>query len=245
MLQRTAKPCTPVQFWSWPPPLIIDFIIVSESFAGAWQTAPKAFARSGKTLRGNGFPPAASGHRVASVGGWFAVGGEFEGARSVDCPGGSRACAMLTRQPCCEVEIVPSLHSNLAGAVSATGAVFSCAAACWGAGANAAGFSDRAQPAQQSEINTAMPIRIWVASGPLQRPMRMVSCYDQPAAAEIPQHTTAGHDSNIEGLTVHPVRAMHDADACHSARAHNISDCSWDAWDGSQTDAPPPMTASE
>jgi hypothetical protein len=186
MLQRTAKPCTPVQFWSWPPPLIIDFIIVLESFAGAWQTALKAFARSGKTLRGNGFPPAASGHRVASVGGWFAVGRELEGARSVDCPGGSRACAMLTRQPCCEVEIVPSLHSNLAGAVSATGAVFSCAAACWGAGANAAGFSDRAQPAQQSEINTAMPIRIWVASGPLQRPMRMVSCYDQPAAAQIP-----------------------------------------------------------
>jgi hypothetical protein len=169
----------------------------------------------------------------------------LEGVRSAGCPGGSRACAMLTRQPCCEVETVPSLHSNLAGAVSATGAVFSGAAACWDAGANAAGFSDMAQPAQQSEINTAMPIRIWVASGPLQRPMPMVSCYDQPAADEIRQHTTAGHDSNIEGLAAQPVRAMHGADACHSARAHNISECSWDAWGGSQIDAPPPMTASE
>jgi hypothetical protein len=107
---------------------------------------------------------------------------------------------MLTRQPCCEVDIVPSLHSNLAGAASATGAVLSGAAACSGAGASAAGFSDRAQPAHQRQINTAMPIRIWVTSGPLQRPMRMVSCHDQPAACELPQHTTAGHDSNIEGL---------------------------------------------
>src|ERR1017187_1927458 len=97
--QRSAKPCTPVQFWSWPPPLIIDFIVVLESFAGAWQTAPKAFARSGKTRQGNGFPPAASGHRVACVGRWFVVGVKLEGARSVSCPGGSRACAMLTRQP--------------------------------------------------------------------------------------------------------------------------------------------------
>jgi hypothetical protein len=104
------------------------------------------------------------------------------GARSAACPGGSRARAMLTRQPDCEVEIVPSLHSNLAGAVSATGAVFSSAAACWGAGACAAGFSDanQAQPAHQREINTAMPIRIWEVSRIPQRPMRMVSCYDPP-----------------------------------------------------------------
>jgi hypothetical protein len=68
---------------------------------------------------------------------------------------------MLTRQPCCEVDIVPSLHSNLAGAVSATGAVFSGAAACSDAGASAADFSDRAQPAHHSEINTATAIRIW------------------------------------------------------------------------------------
>jgi hypothetical protein len=87
------------------------------------------------------------------------------------------------RQPYCEVEIVPSLHSNRAGAASATGAtgaVLSSAAACWGA--SAAGFSDKAQPVHQREINTATPIRIWVASGPLQRPMRMVSCYDQPCS---------------------------------------------------------------
>jgi hypothetical protein len=159
--QRSAKPCTPVQFWSWPPPLIIDSIIVLlDAFASGGQTAPKAFARSGKTLRGNRFPRTASGQRAASVGGWFAAGMELEGVRSADCPGGSRACAMLTRQPCCEVEIVPSLHSNLAGAASATGAVFSSTAACWGAGASAAGFSDRAQPAHQKQINTAMPIRI-------------------------------------------------------------------------------------
>jgi hypothetical protein len=159
--QRSAKPCTPVQFWSWPPPLIIDFIIILEAFAGAWEVASKALARSGKTLQGMDFPRQASTHRVASVGGWFAAGVELVGARSAGCPGGSRACAMLTRQPCCEVEIVPSLHSNLAGAASATGASFSSAAACWGAGASAAGFSDRAQPAHQRQINTAMPIRIW------------------------------------------------------------------------------------
>jgi hypothetical protein len=89
---------------------------------------------------------------------------------------------MLTRQLYCDVEIVPSLHSNLAGAASATGAILSSAAADWGAGASAAVFSDKAQPAHQREINTAMPIRIWVASGPRQRPTRMVSCYDQPCS---------------------------------------------------------------
>jgi hypothetical protein len=105
---------------------------------------------------------------------------------------------MLRRQPCCEVEIVPSLHSNLAGAASATGAVFSSTAVCWGAGASVADFSDKAQPAHQREIKTAMPIRIWVASGPFQRPIRMVSCDDQPCrATELRQHTTAAHDSDM------------------------------------------------
>jgi hypothetical protein len=65
---------------------------------------------------------------------------------------------MLMRQPVCEVEIVPSLHSNLGGGASATGAGFSSVAACWGA--CAAGFSDRAQAAHHSEINTTMPIRM-------------------------------------------------------------------------------------
>jgi len=68
---------------------------------------------------------------------------------------------MLMRQPDCEVEIVPSLHSNLAGAASATGAAFSSTAVCWGVGAGAADFSDKAQPAHHREIKTAMPIRIW------------------------------------------------------------------------------------
>jgi hypothetical protein len=129
-------------------------------------------------------PCAAPAHGVASVAGWLAV--ELEGARSAGCPGGSRARAILTRQPYCEVEIVPSLHSNLAGAASATGAVFSGAAACcWGAGASAADFSDKAQPAHQREINTATPIRIWVASRPLRGPLRMAVCDDQPAAREV------------------------------------------------------------
>jgi hypothetical protein len=145
--------------------------------------------------------PSDKAHCAASMGGWFAGGVELNCVRSVCCPGGSRACAMLTRQPCCDVEIVPSLHSNLAGAASAAGAGFSSAAACWGAGASAAGFSDKAQPAHQGKISTAMPIRIRVASGSLQRPMRMVLCRDQPAACEFPQHTTAGHDSNIDGLS--------------------------------------------
>jgi hypothetical protein len=110
--------------------------------------------------------------RVASAGGCLAVGAELAGVRSAGCPGGSRARAMLTRQPYCDVEIVPSLHSNLAGAASATGgtgAVFSSAAACWGAGASAAGFSSQAQPPHQRETNTAMPIRIWVASRTFRR----------------------------------------------------------------------------
>jgi hypothetical protein len=110
--------------------------------------------------------------RVASAGGWLAAGGELAGGRSAGCPGGSRARAMLTRQPYCDVEIVPSLHSNLAGAASATGgtgAIFSGAAACWGAGASAAGFSNQAQPPHQRAIDTAMPIRIWLASRTLRR----------------------------------------------------------------------------
>ena len=87
---------------------------------------------------------------------------------------------MLTRQPDCEVEIVPSLHSNRGGAASATGAGFSSAADCWGA--TAAGFSDKAQPAHQRDIHTTMPIRIWVASRALQRPVRMVWCDDPPCS---------------------------------------------------------------
>jgi hypothetical protein len=51
--------------------------------------------------------------------------------------GGSRALAMAIRQASCELEMVPSLHSNLAGAASATGGGLAGAAAGWGGGAGA------------------------------------------------------------------------------------------------------------
>ena len=111
----------------------------------------------------------------------FAVGAVSTDAGSVCCPGGSRARAMLRRQPCCENEIVPSLHSNLAVAASATGADRSGAAACCGAAACAAGFSDNAQPAHESEISTTMPIRICVASGNYSSGKRGGSFRDQPS----------------------------------------------------------------
>jgi hypothetical protein len=104
---------------------------------------------------------------------------------------------MLMRQPDCEVEIVPSLHSNRGGAASATGgAGFSSAAACWGTAA--AGFSDKAQPALQSEISTAMPIRIWSLPKRLQRPMWMGGVATSLTACERRQHTTAADDSNMK-----------------------------------------------
>jgi hypothetical protein len=87
---------------------------------------------------------------------------------------------MLTRQPACENEIVPSLHSNL-GAASAAGAGVGRAAVCWGAGARACGFGAKAQPAHhgkinKAEIDKAKPIRIRVASGkPLQQPTGLTS----------------------------------------------------------------------
>ena len=72
---------------------------------------------------------------------------------------------MLTRQPDCETEIVPSLHSNL-GATSASAAgLGGTAAVCCAAGVCATGFGDQAQPAHESKINSAEPGRIGVASG--------------------------------------------------------------------------------
>jgi hypothetical protein len=47
---------------------------------------------------------------------------------------------MAIRQASCELEIVPSLHSNLAGAASATGGGVAGAAAGCGAGACAIDF---------------------------------------------------------------------------------------------------------
>jgi hypothetical protein len=78
---------------------------------------------------------------------------------------------MLRRQPVCETEIVPSLHSNL-GVGSAAGGGIEAAAACCGAGACATGFGDKAQPAHESRIDKAKPVRIRVASGKrLQQPI--------------------------------------------------------------------------
>jgi hypothetical protein len=81
------------------------------------------------------------------------------------CDGGSRARAMAIWQASCEVEIVPSLHSNLAGAVSATGAGRSGAAGGCGADACATGFWKPVQPAQQRQISMTRPNRIRAASG--------------------------------------------------------------------------------
>jgi len=71
---------------------------------------------------------------------------------------------MATRQASCEVETVPSLHSNLAGA-SATLGGFAATAACWGAGACAAGFSRSAQPVHENAIKRARANRTRAASG--------------------------------------------------------------------------------
>jgi hypothetical protein len=75
---------------------------------------------------------------------------------------------MLTRQPVCETEIVPSLHSNR-GVGSAAGGGIDAAAVCCGAGACATGFGDKAQPVHESSIDKAKPVRIRVAFGKLLR----------------------------------------------------------------------------
>jgi hypothetical protein len=98
-------------------------------------------------------------YRAARGWGSPVVAMELTGVCSAGC-GGSRACAMLTRQPVCETEIVPSLHSKLADEASATGAGFCGAAACCGAGFCAMGFCDKAQPAHESKINKAELARI-------------------------------------------------------------------------------------
>jgi hypothetical protein len=78
---------------------------------------------------------------------------------------------MLTRQPVCETDIVPSLHSNLDVGSAACGG-FAEVADCCGAGACATGFGDKAQPAHESRIDKANPVRIRVASGKLlQQPI--------------------------------------------------------------------------
>ena len=72
---------------------------------------------------------------------------------------------MLTRQPDCETEIVPSLHSNLGASSASTAGLAGTAAVCCAAGVCATGFGDQAQPAHENKINSAEPGRIGVASG--------------------------------------------------------------------------------
>ena len=103
---------------------------------------------------------------------------------------------MLMRQPVCETEIVPSLHSNL-GTVSATGGGIDAAAVCCGAGASATGFGDKAQPAHRSRIDKAKPIRIRAASGKAPAAADGVDLVARQSAATRVQATTAPHDSNI------------------------------------------------
>src|SRR5271154_2949562 len=108
---------------------------------------------------------------------------------------------MLTRQPVCETEIVPSLHSNLGTGSAACGGI-DAAAACCGAGACATGFGDKAQPAHESRINKAKPVRIRVASGKLPPAADRVDLVaGQPAATRV-QATTLRHDSNITGRCI-------------------------------------------
>jgi hypothetical protein len=109
---------------------------------------------SGKHLIG-------SSQCAATAGDPLGGGSEPVVVPSVCCDGGSRARAMLTRQPYWETDTVPSLHSNLAAAASAAAAGFSAGvAAGWGAGACASGFGDNAQPAHDREINRTRSIRM-------------------------------------------------------------------------------------
>ena len=105
------------------------------------------------------------------------------------------------RQPVCETEIVPSLHSNL-GTVSATGGGIDAAAVCCGAGASATGFGDKAQPAHRSRIDKAKPIRIRAASGKAPAAADGVDLVARQSAATRVQATTAPHDSNITGARI-------------------------------------------
>jgi hypothetical protein len=107
---------------------------------------------------------------------------------------------MATRQASCELEIVPSLHSNLAGAASATGGGVAGTAACWGAGACATDFWKSVQPAHENEINRARAARTCVASGDTSSGRQGWFCLSQPASLRPLQHTTAGHDSDTRRL---------------------------------------------
>jgi hypothetical protein len=102
---------------------------------------------------------------------------------------------MATRQPSCEIETVPSLHSNLGDAASATGGGFAGTAACWGAGACAAGFWKKAQPVHENAIDRARTNRTCAASGTAPAAGRLAS-WNQPVSLGLLQHITAEPDSD-------------------------------------------------
>jgi hypothetical protein len=112
---------------------------------------------------------------------------------------------MAIRQASCEVEMVPSLHSNLAGAASATGAgLAGGVAGTWagwdaGAGACATNFWKSAQPAHQTSINRARADRTCVASGEISAANRIGLVSAKPAARGFLQHTMAADDSDTSG----------------------------------------------
>jgi hypothetical protein len=110
---------------------------------------------------------------------------------------------MAIRQASCDVEIVPSLHSNLAGAASATGGGlaggFAGAWAVWGAAAGAGAcvtnFWKSAQPAHQTSISRARADRTCVASGDISAANR-IGRLGQAGSPRLLQHTMAADDSD-------------------------------------------------
>lgn len=110
---------------------------------------------------------------------------------------------MLIRQLVCETEIVPSLHSNRGGEVSATGAGFG-AAACGGGGVLfcATGFCSQAQPVHESKISRAKPARIRVAFGSCSRDRsgRRLPCQ---STSLLLRNTTVRLDSDMIGRRFH------------------------------------------
>lgn len=118
--------------------------------------------------------------------------------------GGSRARAMAIRQASCELEIVPSLHSNLAGATSATGAglaggELAGATVGWGAGPCATNFWKSAQPAHEIRMSRARAERTCVASGDISCRRQDWFRLSQSAALRSLQHITAARDSTHAG----------------------------------------------
>lgn len=128
------------------------------------------------------------------------------GVRSPASPGGNRAWAMLIRQPVCDTEMVPSLHSNrgvapAAGAGTGGGA----AATCGGAGACAAGFCDQAQPAQDmaehSRISRAGSVRIAIAFAKTAPADGGAGFRRQSTEPQICKHTMPRRDSDMPPFT--------------------------------------------